>query len=183
MPEKTSREYWADWEKNTGYERDKKEKREPREIEEWAKKTANKFAKEMTERATTGGFSVRPFAEQPFIEIGQPHIMVSLPVSAGYNQKMNLKEMSGEQATKVFERFAEKALPFLVDNPNTYLGGWIERDKSGKISKAHLDVSTRRRYEKDSDLADAIAEGKANNQISIFDVKNGKEISTGGTGD
>ena len=67
--------------------------------------------------------------------------------------------------------------------PNEYIGGYVQKsdpkdgEKEGKAVALHLDISNHF-----SDKDEAIRLGRKRNQISVWDVKNGKEILTGGTG-
>lgn len=61
----------------------------------------------------------------------------------------------------------------MLDEKDNFLGGWHDPD-SGQI---FIDISANVQ-----DKAEAIALGKQNDQISIYDVVAGDTISTGGTG-
>lgn len=69
--------------------------------------------------------------------------------------------------------FLDKHKDYFHKNPEAHLGGW-HNESSGKyeIEPSH--------HIKDKN--EAIQRGKKHNQIAIFDVKNGREINTGGTG-
>jgi hypothetical protein len=77
---------------------------------------------------------------------------------------------AGPGGQKIINDFVQKNSDLYANNPAMHIGGWNE----GKVS---LDPS-----ENIADRNKAYSEGVARNQISIWDVKNQKEIPTGGTG-
>ena len=106
--------------------------------------------------------------------------MVSLPVSAGFNRKVELSGQVKKSAARAeFKGFIERALPYLVTHPDSYIGGWLEKDAGGRPVRLHLDVSER--YDRQH-LAAATQLGRERNQIAVWDVDNLREIATGGSG-
>lgn len=116
-----------------------------------------------TIRNNPGGFSVKPNGAQPT----SGH-MVSVP---GRTQYVDAKDLAGPQGQKIIDGFVQKNSDLFGNNPNMHIGGWTNE---GKVS---LDPS-----ENIANRDRAISEGRARNQIAIWDVKNSAEIPTGGTG-
>lgn len=91
----------------------------------------------------------------------------------GRTQILNGHELMQHNAPHIIDEFARKNADLLKD-PTAHIGVWKDQH-SGKV---YLDVAhnIHGRFS-------AIKEGKARNQIAIYDVKHGKEIRTGGTGE
>ena len=79
------------------------------------------------------------------------------------------KEISAEQ----LEQYMKDNQDILSKNPNAVVGTWYNKEDG----KTYLDIS-----EVQKNLEKAKKVGIEANQIAIFDLKNFKEISTGGTG-
>lgn len=60
------------------------------------------------------------------------------------------------------------------DDPASYFGSWYDKDNGEVVFDVSYVIS---------DIEEAIARGKENNQQAIWDISNGVEIDTGGTGD
>ena len=118
-----------------------------------------------TIRANPGGFSVRPDGTQP-----TSGFMVSMP---GHTKIVSENELSGPNGHQIINDYAREHAGALRD-PSAHVGGWTDKD----TGKTHLDVS-----QNIPNRGLAVAAGRSRNQISIWDVKRGEEIKTGGTGD
>lgn len=108
-------------------------------------------------RRAPNGISVTPQGETP-----KGGYMVSVPGSRIISAR--------EDPQHVIDEFA-RANAEALKTPGTYIGSWKNAGKN------YFDVS-----HNISDRNAAIQAGRARNQIAIFDVKRGREISTGGTG-
>jgi hypothetical protein len=95
--------------------------------------------------------------------------MVSIP---GHTQVVSAAALSGPQARSVIEQYAN-AHSQALSEPNAHIGRWQEPG----TDKVYLDVSHNIK-----DRSQAVGLGKAHNQIAIWDLKNNREINTGGTG-
>lgn len=113
-----------------------------------------------------GGFSVRPTNGR----MPTSGFMVSIP---GHTQIVSEAMLGGEQGHKIMANYANEHADVLRD-PRAHIGGWTDKE----TGKTYLDVS----HNIKSKNA-AISAGKAHNQIAIWDVKHGKEIRTGGSGE
>lgn len=114
-----------------------------------------------TIKGNPNGFSVHPTTG------AQPSggYMVSVP---GRTRLLDPSEVSADRVHSFAAANAD-----VFRNPNMHIGGW-HNSEDGKF---YLDAS-----ENIKGRNAAIAAGRARNQIAIFDVKNRREISTGGTG-
>lgn len=142
----------------------------PRDYAKYVEARANELLPKVAKLATSGGFSSRPFAEPSEPTTGT---MVSLPVSAGLNLTLDLATLSEEELRAVLKPWLRKALLYLVEHPNTYLGGWYDSERG----RLHFDVSDR--YE---DRMQAMKVGMERNQLAVYCIEEHKEYSTGGTG-
>ncbi len=124
----------------------------------------------MAKRAATGGFSLRPFAE-----LAEPTkgTMVALPSSYGLNVTLELRGLTEQKLRAELKPWLKRALAYLVDHADTYLGGWYDPE-DGKL---YFDVSER--YE---DHARAKELGVERNQRTVYRIEDRKVYSTGGTG-
>jgi hypothetical protein len=118
-----------------------------------------------TIRQNPGGFSVTPKGKTP-----TNGFMVSVP---GRTRIISESDLKGPNGARIIQDYAQQHSDILRQ-PGAHIGGWTDH-ASGKT---YLDVS---QNIKDQDKA--ISTGKAHNQIAIWDVKNSKEIRTGGTGE
>ena len=99
------------------------------------------------------------------------------PVTEGYSVSrypersriIEGKEVSAEQ----LEKYIKDNQDILSKNPNAVIGTWYNKEDG----KTYLDIS-----EVQKNLEKAKQVGVEANQIAIFDLKNFKEIPTGGTG-
>lgn len=96
--------------------------------------------------------------------------MVSLP---GHTQIADQSDITGPNGPRVISDYAQQHSSALAQ-PGAHIGTWF--DNSSK--KVYMDVS-----HNISDRDTAIKAGVARNQKAIWDVKNGVEIPTGGTGE
>lgn len=112
-----------------------------------------------------GGISVTPSGHVP-----TSGYMVA---AQGRTKILNGHELMQHDAAHTIDEFARHNADLLKD-PSAHIGVWKD-EKSGKV---YLDVAhnIQGRFS-------AIKEGKARNQIAIYDVKNKREIRTGGSGD
>ncbi len=116
-------------------------------------------------RNSPNGFSVTPTGQVP-----TSGFMVSLP---GHSMFLPINTLGGPRALSVLQQYANAhAVP--LREPGAHLGGWHDMDAGHVV----LDVSHNIR-----DKATALRLGHERNQIAIWDVKHGREIKTGGTGD
>lgn len=125
-----------------------------------------------------GGFTYRPGASAP-----TTGYIVSMPKSEGLNRVVELGSLGTSKAAirrelvkQVAEHY-EKTRAWVAEHPDRFLGGYMEKSDSGRPVALHLDGN-----EHHADRDKAIDNGRARNQISIWDVANGEEIKTGGTG-
>lgn len=145
---------------------------------------SQRIAEPLVARATAqGGFSYRPGAKSP-----KTGFMVSLPTTAGANHVIDIesmahrdpppseKELRAEVSGRVRD-WLRSTLPSVQKNPDHYLGGWLQKGDDGKPVALHLDVSQRF-----TDHDKATAAGRDRNQIAIWNLDEGKEIPTGGSG-
>jgi hypothetical protein len=145
-------------------------------------------AKMVDEVLAKGGVTTHPNAAQPTPTSG---IMVSRAVEEKLGHVIDIQAMANAdppptaselhaQVSAEANAWLDKALPAAVAlGPDHYIGGWAEKDKSGDIKAIHLDVS--QRFDK-GDREKAISAGRERNQVSVWDLDNAQEISTGGTG-
>jgi hypothetical protein len=174
-----ARARWEEWERRSGYQRERGEPRSPAGLEKWAERKAAEVAPRLLAKLSKqGGFSVRPFAEHESPSSG---VMVSLPTSAGLNRKIDLgKRPKRSETEAMVGEFFTKALQHIVMEPDMFVGGWMEHDASGEPMRIHLDVSRRWPTEK---LDAALKEGREHDQIAVFRLDDMKEFPTGGTGE
>lgn len=112
-----------------------------------------------------GGFSITPRGKTP-----TDGFMVSLP---GRTRIVSEEDLRGPMGKRILADYAKQHSDVLRQ-PGAHIGGWTDK----ATGKTYLDVS---QNIKNQDRA--VAAGKAHNQIAIWDVKHGKEVNTGGTGD
>lgn len=112
-----------------------------------------------------GGISITPGGKSP-----KDGYMVAVP---GRTTILNGHELLSSDAPHVLSEFARKNADALKA-PGAHIGVW----KDGKSGKVYLDVANNVHGK-----FAAIKAGRAGNQIAIFDVKHGREIRTGGTGE
>lgn len=105
------------------------------------------------------GFSVHPGT-------GRSPTSGYMVAQPGRTQLLNAGELSADHVAQFVTKNAD-----VFQRPDMHIGGWT---KGGKM---YLDPS-----ENIHDLDVAVAAGRARNQIAIWDVKNKREIQTGGTG-
>ena len=96
--------------------------------------------------------------------------MVSIP---GHTQIVDAGALKGPQSASIISQYANEHADALSD-PAAHIGRWQEPG----TNKVYLDVSHNIRSKNA-----AIKTGVANNQKAIWDLKNGREIDTGGTGE
>jgi hypothetical protein len=96
--------------------------------------------------------------------------MVSIP---GHTQIVDADALRGMHASAIIAQYANEHASALAD-PAAHIGRWQEPG----TNKVYLDVSHNIR-----NRSDAIKTGIAHNQKAIWDLKHGREIDTGGTGD
>jgi hypothetical protein len=96
--------------------------------------------------------------------------MVSMP---GHTKIVNESELSGPHGPQVISEYVKEHATALQEK-GAHIGGWTD----SATHKTYLDVSHNIRNKNS-----AIYAGKARNQIAIWDVKHGREIRTGGTGE
>jgi len=113
-----------------------------------------------------GGFSVRPTNGR----MPSNGFMVSIP---GHTQIVSEKALSGPQGHEIISQYANAHADVLRD-PRAHIGGWTDKE----TGKTYLDVSHNIKSKRE-----AVTTGRKHNQIAIWDVKHGKEIRTGGTGE
>lgn len=112
------------------------------------------------------GFSIRPHnGKQP-----KSGFMVSIP---GHSKILQANDLVGERGAKLVQQYAREHAGALAA-PNAHIGGWTD----AATGKTHLDVSHNIKGQRA-----AVAAGRKNNQIAIWDIKRAKQIDTGGTGD
>lgn len=138
--------------------------------------TQDSHAKGGVERASTkvladieaqGGTSLRTSGVVP-----TTGIMVSYPPAAGHSAVIDMSAPKATIRARVAE-FVQKQRDFVTDHADRYIGGWVD---AGKL---YLDVSRNFPPER---RAAAIAAGRRNNQIAVFDLDTFSDIPTGGTG-
>lgn len=112
-----------------------------------------------------GGFSVKPNNGA----VPATGFMVSLP---GHTRIVSEADLRGPGGRALLARYARENAGAL-QQPGAHLGGWTDK-ASGKT---YLDISHNIKSK-----GQAVRAGRARNQIAIWDVKNGREIRTGGTG-
>lgn len=96
--------------------------------------------------------------------------MVSIP---GHTEVVDADALKGPQAADIVSRYANTHAEALAD-PRAHIGRWQEPG----TNKVYLDVSHNIRTKRE-----AVQKGIAHNQIAIWDLKHGREINTGGTGE
>ena len=168
-------------------------------MKKWAKRATSKDAEKLYNKlqGPTGGFTYRPSksesGESPkdgFLvsrdpKEGHGHIIDAATKSvsdaaqehAGADRAAVKAKEKAQMKARVLPQLKEwmkKTLPKIATKKDQYLGGYV--DEGGNI---HLDVSE---HFKPNERERAVSEGKGRNQISIWDVKKGEEIKTGGTG-
>lgn len=112
-----------------------------------------------------GGFSITTQGKTP-----TGGYMVAAP---GRTKIVSESDISGPGGHRLIEQYARENADALRQ-PGAHLGGWTDQS----TGKTYLDIS---HNIKDRDRA--VSAGVKRNQISIWDVKNGREINTGGTGE
>lgn len=113
-----------------------------------------------------GGFSVKPKTGA----MPASGYMVSIP---GGTRIVSEADLSGPHGAKLVQQYAnDMAAP--LSHPDAHIGGWTDKG----TGKTYLDIS-----HNVQSRSKAISLGKRNNQIAIWDVKRGREIRTGGTGE
>lgn len=126
-------------------------------------------AKQMSsDIATSGGTSIRTSGMTP-----SSGIMVSYPPGSGHNVVISTAGASEAQVQAKIEKFVTAQRSFVTNHADRYIGGWSD---AGKL---HLDVS---RNFPSSRREQAIAAGRRQNQIAVFDLDTFTEIPTGGSG-
>ena len=118
-----------------------------------------------TIRNNPEGFSVTLEGDQP-----KSGYMVALP---GHSEILNAGDLHSERGPSIINGYVAAHAGALMQ-PGAHIGGWHDPD-SGKV---YLDVSHNipGRFQ-------AIQAGITRNQKAIYDVKRGKDIKTGGTGE
>lgn len=111
------------------------------------------------------GFSVKPTTGQ----MPTSGFMVSIP---GHSKIVSEADLHGQHGEHLIEQYAKEHADVLQE-PGAHIGGWTDT-ASGKI---YLDVSHNFKGK-----SAAVKAGKKYNQIAIWDVKNSREIHTGGDG-
>jgi hypothetical protein len=111
------------------------------------------------------GFSVTPQGEIP-----TKGYMVSV---SGRSQILDAAALRSQAAQGIINAYAAKNADILKQ-PGAHIGGWPD-SATGNV---HLDVSHNIQNRRA-----AVAAGKTQNQIAIWDVRRKREIRTGGTGD
>jgi hypothetical protein len=96
--------------------------------------------------------------------------MVSIP---GHTQIVDASALRGPQANEIISNYANAHSAALAD-PSAHIGRWQEPG----TSKVYLDVSHNIR-----NRDEAVKTGIAHNQKAIWDLRNGREIETHGTGE
>jgi hypothetical protein len=99
----------------------------------------------------------------------QTGYMVSRP---GSSMIVNASDLSGPRGGQLLNQFAAQNASALRE-PGTHVGSWTDP----ATGKTHLDVSDNIKAK-----GTAVAAGRKQNQISIYDIKGGRTIDTGGTG-
>lgn len=112
------------------------------------------------------GFSIRPESGK----LPKSGFMVSIP---GHSKILRASDLVGDRGAKIVQQYAREHSGVLHD-ARAHIGGWTDE----ATGKTHLDVSHNIKG-----MRAAVAAGRANNQIAIWDVKRGRQIDTGGTGD
>jgi hypothetical protein len=118
-------------------------------------------------RNNPGGFSVHPFTGKA----PEGGFMVAHP---GRTQFVDSKTLAGPQGRQLLNDFATRNSDLLTPGSANHIGGWTDSE----TGKTHLDVAENIHGEEH-----AVPAGRARNQIAIWDVKNQREIRTGGMGD
>jgi hypothetical protein len=116
-------------------------------------------------QANPGGFSVTPRGQTP-----ENGFMVSVP---GRTRIVNESDLSGPNGHAIINDYAAEHSDALRQR-GAHIGGWTDKE----TGKTYLDIS-----QKIGSRSRAISAGKKRNQIAIWDVKKGREIRTGGTGE
>jgi hypothetical protein len=113
--------------------------------------------------AERGGFSFQPFT-------------ASLPsggfMVAGISEPVTVAVKNTNEAANAIVKYVDEHAADFDRDPNLYIGGWVS---GGEIT---IELA-----ENVADRAEAAALGEGRNQIAIFDIANGEEIGTGGTGE
>ncbi len=116
-------------------------------------------------RNSPNGFSVTPSGSVP-----TSGYMVSL---SGHSAYVPLGALAGPRAREIIQNYVN-ANAALFANQSAHIGGWHDTNAGHVV----LDVSHNMQ-----NRTEAIRTGRDRNQIAIYDIKHGKEIKTGGTGD
>lgn len=112
-----------------------------------------------------GGFSVTPRGKSP-----EDGFMVAAP---GRTKIVSESDLSGPNGQRIINDYAQEHSDALRQS-GAHIGGWTDRE----TGKTYLDIS-----HKINSRTRAIQQGKKRNQIAIWDVRKGREIRTGGTGE
>jgi len=90
----------------------------------------------------------------------------------GSSTMVKASDLSGPRGGSILNKFASQNADALRE-PGTHVGSWTDP----KTGLTHLDVSDNIKAK-----GLAVAAGRKQNQISIYDIKGGRTIDTGGTG-
>lgn len=118
-----------------------------------------------TIRNNPNGFSVTLNGEQP-----KRGYMVALP---GHSEILHAGDLHGPNGPSIINGYVTAHAGALAA-PGAHIGGWHDPD----TNQVYLDVS-----HNISGRAIAIQAGRDRNQKAIYDVKRGKDIRTGGSGE
>jgi len=121
---------------------------------------------ELANRAIKGGFSVR----NTTFDAPTQGFMVARAQGGQVFAATNKEEVA-----KSIREFLDKNQDAFKQNPELYFGGWYNKGDK----QIYLDLSDNVATE---DIAVKLGSPNYRDQISIWDVKNSKEIQTGGTG-
>ncbi|MGH7271592.1 MAG: hypothetical protein ACREJ3_14270, partial [Polyangiaceae bacterium] len=135
--------------------------REKPNLDRYAESKASELLGEVTEKAVTGGFSLRPFAE---VDEPTTGIMVSLSTSVGLNLTLSLRDLTEDNLRAELKPWLKRALRYMAEHGDTYLGGWYDPE-GGKL---YFDVS-----ERHGDLGRAKRLAAERNQVSVYRIDDG----------
>jgi len=121
---------------------------------------------ELAQRATKGGFSVRGVT----FDSPTKGFMVGRVGGGTVLPAKNRKEVAA-----AIRKFLDENQEAFRQNPNLYFGGWFNK----KDRQIYLDLSDNVTSE---EIAVRLGSPEYRDQMAIWDVKNKKEIETGGTG-
>jgi hypothetical protein len=120
-------------------------------------------------KSSPEGFSSRPDTGD-----AKSGIMVAEHPDRDLGAVIDSSTVTAEELDRTMRDWVKKALPEIKKDPDMHFGGWLHE------GKFYPDVSKRYPESKEKE---AIAAGKANNQIGIYHVGRGEVIPTGGTGE